>query len=134
MTMRTCSFCKKQIDDYVLNWHNKYCCNACYSKSKSGYSLGDVVYTYANKKHMPENEVEAITAKGTIKDVYKLYNPTKNGLYQFVIQLDSGKVVRRFAHQIFSDEQSCGVFTEKTNKRRSIMREARKLLNTDVDN
>ena len=129
MTMKTCAFCGEKYTDSFRNWYNKYCCSACFSKSKSGYIIGDVVYTNDNTKDMSDLSLKAVLKRGTIKDVYKLYNPTKNGIYQFVVKLDSGKNVRRFAHQIFRNEADCKAYIETTNKRRDILREARKLLN-----
>lgn len=128
MTMKTCAFCGEKYTDSFRNWYNKYCCNSCFVKSKSGYIIGDVVYTNDNTKDMSDLSLHAVSAKGVISAVYKLYNPTKNGIYQFVVNLDSGKNVRRFAHQIFRDELSCKQFVDTTNKRRDILREAKKLL------
>lgn len=128
MTMRTCSFCGKKLTDEFRNWYNKYCCNACFIKSKSGYKIGDIVYTNDNTKDMSDLSLHAVQSRGVISDVYKLYNPTKNGIYQFVVKLDNGKNVRRFAHQIFENKADCKKFIDATNKRRDILREAKKLL------
>ena len=128
--MNTCPYCKKEYEDTWSNWHNKYCCKKCYNKGKTLYNIGDIVYTYDNIKF--GKYFNAILRRGKIINIYKLFNVTKNGLYDYSIKLNLNngvKIVSRFEHQIFTDKEKAKLFVDKTNKIREINREANELKN-----
>lgn len=128
MSLKTCPLCNQQYEDYFINWSSKYCCRTCFKNRNTKYKIGDLIYTYSNKKNK-DKTISAILSEGVVINIYTINRPTKNGIYQFAIKLkETNKVCYRFVHQIFNNKKECLEFVDVTNKRRIIMRQANKLL------
>lgn len=125
MSLKTCRYCNNKYEDNWSNWVSKFCCRNCYKTKQTKYKINDTVYTYDNKKN--GKYFDTIIATGRISNIYEVYRPTNNGLYQYVIDLGHKKV-NRFEHQIFTNLTDGMLFVEVQNKRREIMRNAKNLL------
>lgn len=127
---RTCIFCNNKYQDTLSNWYSKFCCRNCYNNKETKFNENDIVYTYNDYKIKDDgiNGVACELAQGKITKIYTLYRPSKNGFYEYCVQLDNGKVVYRFIHQLFTDINECKDYIDKTNIRRSIIRQANTLI------
>ena len=128
MSEKTCRYCKQKYEDNWTNWVSKYCCKECYRHKKRLYNIGDIIYTYNDKKQK-DKTLEAYVTTGTIINIYEVNRPTDNGLWLYAVRMnDVERTKDRFEHQLFSNVEEANKFVKITNERRVIMREANKLL------
>ena len=95
---------------------------------ESKLELGTKVITYDNRKRKGTHYNDAVYTEGIITKVYQLVFHTKNHLYQYRIKLPHGKVIYRYRYDIFDTKEDCIKVIDSINKRREVMREARKQL------